>query len=91
MKDNAKPASGCTGPSSCSDLACRMLSESIQFERCRDRHDQRGNTGAALVAERARQRLKEYALELSEQNSVICVKTPNAEMTGNHKPAKGAQ
>jgi hypothetical protein len=56
-------------PRECADLSSRMLAESSQFEKCRDRHDQLGNTAAALVAERARQRLKEYALELSDQNA----------------------
>ena len=56
-------------PRECSDLSSRMIAEAIQFEKCRDRHDQRGNTSAALVAERARQRLTEYASELSEPNA----------------------
>ena len=55
--------------SDCSSLLDRIKAEADQFGLCRDRHEVNGNHGAAAVADRAQQRLVEYASELSETNA----------------------
>lgn len=66
-------------PSSRSDsslsLPDRMEAEAEKFGKCRDLHDALGNVSSSAVAERARQRLSEYAAELKV----------NAKMYGERK------